>query len=72
MIRYFDPMPGKLVAVAEPDDIDRVLLCRSCGRKFVFTAAQQQAVWVDPKRCPDCSESRSRARHQRLVQGDNK
>lgn len=38
---------------------DRVLLCRACGREFVFTAAEQAfyaekgfAVW--PRRCKEC------------------
>ena len=37
---------------------DKVLICKDCGRKFVFTVKEQmkfgQKGWTDPVRCKVC------------------
>ena len=41
---------------------DRTLTCVQCGTEFTFTADDQQfhasRGYQDPKRCPDCRQSR--------------
>lgn len=49
---------------------DRTLVCRECGRTFVFTAGEQQfyaekGFQNDPSRCPTCRASRRQARASR-------
>ena len=47
--------------------IDRDLVCRGCGTRFVFTAGEQ-AFYLrkgfdnDPSRCPECRAGNSRDR----------
>lgn len=39
---------------------DRYIVCKDCGRKFLFTANTQKHYdkmgWDNPKRCKDCRE----------------
>ncbi|HZU77693.1 MAG TPA: zinc-ribbon domain-containing protein, partial [Dehalococcoidia bacterium] len=46
--------------------VDRTLVCRDCGREFVFTAGEQdfyasKGLTNDPARCPSCRASRKSA-----------
>ncbi|HZU04598.1 MAG TPA: zinc-ribbon domain containing protein [Chloroflexota bacterium] len=46
---------------------DKVLVCRGCGREFVFTAGEQQfyqakGLLHEPARCPECRAARKAAR----------
>jgi len=43
--------------------VDRTLVCRDCGREFVFTAGEQEfyaskGLTNDPVRCPSCRSAR--------------
>lgn len=43
--------------------LDEVLVCRECGREFLFSASQQEFFAVqgyqnEPQRCPACRERR--------------
>lgn len=42
---------------------DRYVMCKECGRKFLFTAKAQKHYdkmgWDDPKRCNHCREYRN-------------
>ena len=52
--------------------VDRILVCRECGREFIFTAGEQQFYkekgFHDPTRCPECRAARKRNRQDRSVQ----
>ncbi|MEG1710251.1 MAG: zinc-ribbon domain-containing protein [Clostridia bacterium] len=42
---------------------DRTLVCKDCGKEFVFTAGEQEffkqkGFDTDPVRCPDCRRNR--------------
>lgn len=45
---------------------DRALVCRDCGKDFVFSASEQEffasRAFEPPLRCPDCRASRKRQR----------
>lgn len=46
---------------------DRSIVCRDCGRDFVFTAGEQEfyaskGLQNDPVRCPDCRNARKNSR----------
>lgn len=46
---------------------DRSIVCRDCGRDFVFTSGEQEfyaskGLQNDPVRCPDCRNARKSAR----------
>ena len=46
---------------------DRTILCRDCGRDFIFTAGEQEfyaskGLQNDPVRCPDCRAVRKSTR----------
>lgn len=46
---------------------DRTLVCRDCGREFIFTAGEQEfyaqkGFLNDPVRCPDCRRARKQNR----------
>jgi CxxC-x17-CxxC domain-containing protein len=45
---------------------DKTLVCKDCGRSFVFTANEQeffaQKGFTDPSRCPDCRAARKASR----------
>lgn len=46
---------------------DRSIVCRDCGRDFVFTAGEQEfyaskGLQHDPVRCPDCRNARKNSR----------
>lgn len=45
---------------------DRMLVCRDCGREFVFTAGEQafyaERGFVPPTRCPACRAERRASR----------
>jgi CxxC-x17-CxxC domain-containing protein len=43
--------------------VDRMLVCRDCGREFVFTAGEQEffaqkGFTNEPGRCPECRAAR--------------
>jgi CxxC-x17-CxxC domain-containing protein len=43
--------------------VDKVLVCRDCGRDFVFSAGEQEfyqsrGLQHEPRRCPDCRNAR--------------
>ena len=46
---------------ATDGDGDRELLCRDCGRRFIFTAGEQaffeERQLEEPKRCRTCRET---------------
>ncbi|HLH24646.1 MAG TPA: zinc-ribbon domain containing protein [Chloroflexota bacterium] len=47
--------------------VDRVLVCRGCGRDFVFTAGEQEFYQLkgllnEPGRCPECRAARKAER----------
>lgn len=48
------------VTVVKQKRGDKILVCKDCGRKFVFTAGQQEFFerngYCEPKRCKDCTE----------------
>ena len=42
---------------------DKTLICRDCGREFIFTAGEQEffaerGLENEPQRCPDCRRAR--------------
>ncbi len=46
---------------------DKNLVCRDCGKEFIFTVGEQEfytsrGLQNEPKRCPDCRSSRRRER----------
>jgi CxxC-x17-CxxC domain-containing protein len=46
---------------------DRVLVCRDCGKEFVFSAGEQEffqekGFTHDPTRCPECRSARRGSR----------
>jgi CxxC-x17-CxxC domain-containing protein len=43
---------------------DKVLICKECGKEFVWTAGEQEfyasrGFENEPKRCPECRKKRS-------------
>lgn len=45
--------------------VDKTLVCRDCGRDFVFTAGEQEfyesrGLLNEPRRCPECRQLRKR------------
>ncbi len=43
--------------------VDKTLVCRECGRDFVFTAGEQEfyqlkGLMNEPARCPECRSAR--------------
>jgi CxxC-x17-CxxC domain-containing protein len=47
--------------------VDKVLVCRGCGRDFVFTAGEQEFYQLkglvnEPGRCPECRAARKAER----------
>jgi CxxC-x17-CxxC domain-containing protein len=68
---YWAAAPRNLVAPAGGEGsvtfVDRTLVCRECGRQFVFTAGEQEFYQLkdlrtEPTRCPDCRSARKAAR----------
>ena len=48
---------------------DKTLVCKDCGRKFVFTASEQEfyaekGFENEPQRCRDCRAARKASRGQ--------
>jgi len=48
---------------------DKILECVDCGKSFTFSAAEQEfyaskGFENDPKRCPECRQSRKQERSQ--------
>ncbi|TET39170.1 MAG: zinc-binding protein [Dehalococcoidia bacterium] len=46
---------------------DKTLVCRDCGREFVFTVGEQEfyesrGLESEPTRCPECRAARRRSR----------
>ena len=52
---------------------DRMMVCRDCGREFIFTAGEQsfyaERGFVPPSRCVSCRANR---RAERQVSGDDR
>jgi hypothetical protein len=49
---------------------DRTLVCKDCGKEFVFTVGEQEFYKEkgfdnDPVRCPECRKSRKQQRNNR-------
>ena len=47
--------------------VDRMLVCRNCGREFAFTAGEQEfyqlkGLMNEPGRCPECRAARKAER----------
>ena len=47
---------------------DRTIVCVECSQSFVFTAGEQEfyqtkGLMNEPRRCPDCRNTRRRERH---------
>ena len=53
----------ELVAPQQVEYKDRYIVCKDCGRKFLFTAGAQKHYdkmgWDDPKRCKSCRSYRN-------------
>ncbi len=51
------------VSVVQEEYVDRYIICRDCGRKFLFTAKAQKHYdkmeWNDPVRCKNCRDFRN-------------
>ncbi len=48
--------------------VDKTLVCRDCGREFIFTAGEQEfyqarGLLHEPARCPDCRAARRQSRY---------
>lgn len=47
----------------QKDFKDKYIICKDCGRKFLFTASVQRHYnkmgWIDPKRCKCCRSCRN-------------
>ena len=46
---------------------DKTLVCRECGREFIFTVGEQEfyssrGLLNEPSRCPECRAARRRER----------
>ena len=49
---------------------DRTLVCKDCGKEFVFTVGEQEfykekGFENEPVRCPDCRRARKQQRNNR-------
>jgi ssDNA-binding Zn-finger/Zn-ribbon topoisomerase 1 len=49
---------------------DRTLVCKDCGKEFVFTVGEQEFYKEkgfdnDPVRCPECRKARKQQRNNR-------
>ncbi|MBE6071330.1 MAG: cytochrome C551 [Clostridium butyricum] len=49
---------------------DRTLVCKDCGKEFIFTVGEQEFFKEkgfdnDPVRCPDCRRARKAQRNNR-------
>lgn len=47
---------------------DKTLVCRDCGRQFIFSAGEQEfylsrGLESEPSRCPECRAARRRGRY---------
>lgn len=51
---------------AEKEYEDKYIICKDCGKKFVFSAKAKKRFdkngWVEPKRCKNCREVRNTRR----------
>ncbi|TDT60975.1 zinc-ribbon domain-containing protein [Fonticella tunisiensis] len=48
---------------------DKTLVCKDCGKEFIFTEGEQQfyrekGFENEPKRCPECRKARKAQRRQ--------
>lgn len=52
----------KLFEAMQNEYNDRYIICKDCGRKFLFSAKSQRRYndmdWDDPKRCKNCRNDR--------------
>lgn len=53
--------------------LDKTLVCRDCGREFIWSAGEQEFYAVmgfgnDPKRCPQCRKLRRYGNRRPLTQ----
>ncbi len=49
---------------------DKTILCKDCGKEFIFTEGEQafyaeKGFENDPVRCPDCRRARKAERNRR-------
>lgn len=62
-------IPSWLITSIEQEELempiryeDRHIMCRTCGKKFLFSARSQKFFdskgWEDPRRCKHCREAR--------------
>lgn len=56
---------------------DKVLVCKDCGKEFVWTAGEQQfyaekGFQNEPVRCKECREAKKRRNHQYGARRDKK
>ncbi len=46
---------------------DKVVVCRTCGKEFVFTAGEQEFYaeknFTEPKDCKECRQARKQQRN---------
>lgn len=51
------------IATEKDEYHDKFIVCKDCGRKFLFTAKTQKHYdkmgWDDPKRCKECRNYRN-------------
>lgn len=47
---------------------DKTIICKDCGKEFVFTAGEQEFYaeknFSEPVRCKECREARKQNRNQ--------
>ena len=56
-------------AVEEKEFVDETIVCKDCGREFVFSASEQEfyaekGFTNEPQRCRDCRNARKAQRGQ--------
>lgn len=52
-------------------DEDKTLVCKDCGKEFVFTAGEQEfyaekGLTNEPKRCKECRDAKKAAFNKKL------
>ena len=53
---------------------DKTLVCKDCGKEFVFTEGEQEFYKEkgfdnEPQRCPECRKARKQQRNQHSNRG---
>jgi ssDNA-binding Zn-finger/Zn-ribbon topoisomerase 1 len=68
-----DRVEYQIISLGKREDYimeDRTLVCKDCGKEFIFTVGEQEFYKEkgfdnDPVRCPDCRRSRKQQRNNR-------